>query len=318
MSNETKIQWCDATFNAWIGCTKVSPGCAHCYAVDSTPTRVLRSAGHETWGLGATRHRTGASTWRQPMTWARKHAEAINDYEGHKTLHGGFAHYAEPHRPRVFCASLADVFDAEVEAAWLSDLLALIRVCCELDWLLLTKRPELWRERMQAVASLGDIGGQIAAEWLSGRPLSNIWIGTTVEDQARADARREPLRVIPAAVHFVSYEPALEQVNFTGWEFLDWLIMGGESGPAARSCQVEWYWETLYWCRGANVAPFVKQLGAAVFTQNANAMDWPEETVFTECGEQTAAGARVVLNDKKGGDLAEFPAELQVREFPKP
>ena len=306
MSATTHIQWCDATFNPWIGCTKVSPGCAHCYAELSTPTRVLRADGRETWGRGAARQRTSAATWKSPLRWAR---------QARPNLAG--EHPQFPPRPRVFCASLADWLDDEVPIQWLSDLLALIRVCRELDWLLLTKRPQFWRERMEAVATLGDIGGQIAAEWLAGRPLPNIWNGTTVEDQARADIRCADFREIPARVHFVSYEPALEQVDWAGWEFIAWLIMGGESGAQARSCQVEWFWASLFWCRGAGVAPFVKQLGGAVFTQNANALAWPDDTFFAECGEQTAAGARVMLSQKKGGDLAEWPEELCVREFPK-
>lgn len=300
MSATTKIEWCDATFNPWIGCTKVSPGCANCYAAVSTRARVLRAGGHETWGRGAVRSRT--KTWGQPVAWNRKAAES------HLRL-------------RVFCASLADWLDPEVPAAWLADLIDLVFRTPHLDWLLLTKRPQLWRARLQAahdaIATSNPALAALISDWLDGFAPPNIWAGTTVEDQPRADERRLHLQAIPAAVHFVSYEPALEQVAWAGWEFLDWMILGGESGPGARSLQVEWLWESLYWCRGHGVAPFVKQLGAHVFTQNANALDWPESVEFYECGDAGAASARVKLAHKKGGDLAEFPTELQVREFPK-
>lgn len=308
MSIQTKIQWCDATFNPWIGCTKVSPGCAHCYAEMATPTRVLRAKGRETWGAGSPRHRTSDGTWAAPVAWNRDAAEALRGEE-------------PVTRPRVFCASLSDWLDDAVPIEWLTDLLALIHATPHLDWLLLTKRPENWRARLTAArpAYVDDMHlHNFVSQWLAGLVPANVWIGTTVEDQKRADERREHLRAIPAAKRFVSYEPALEQVDWAGWEFLDWLIMGGESGPGARPLQAEWFWETLYWCRGNGVAPFVKQLGAHVFTTNANAMDWPDATAFHATGPDASAAcaARVVLIDKKGGDLAEFPTELQVREFP--
>ena len=211
MSTATKIEWCDATFNPWIGCTKVSPGCAHCYAATLDSQRYSKNLGGGTkvapvshWGPGAPRHLT--STWRDPIKWNR---QAAPDFAGPHPWFSG-------PRPRIFCASLADWLDSEVPLAWLSDLLALIRGTPHLDWLLLTKRPQNWRSRLQELASTqADIGSQIASEWLSGRPLPNIWVGTTTEDQARADERIPLLLQIPARVRFLSCEPMLGPVDLS-------------------------------------------------------------------------------------------------------
>lgn len=126
MAEQTAIEWCDATFNPWIGCTKVSPGgCANCYAEVSTPARVKRAAGVETWGPHGQRQRTSAHNWKQPLAWNAA-ADAFEAEHGR--------------RRRVFCASLADVFDNAVPPVWRSDLFKLIVETPRLDWLLLTKR----------------------------------------------------------------------------------------------------------------------------------------------------------------------------------
>lgn len=121
MSDTTKIEWCDSTFNPWIGCTKVGPGCDHCYAEVSTPSRTLGVV----WGPKAQRHRTSVSNWAMPLRWER-------DHEAFFAQHG--------RRRRVFCASLADVFDNQVPPAWRAELFALIADTPHLNWLLVTKR----------------------------------------------------------------------------------------------------------------------------------------------------------------------------------
>jgi protein gp37 len=294
VSSTTTIQWCDATVNFWEGCTKVSPGCAHCYAA----ARNVRFSRGENWGPGAPRRIINSAQ----ATLVALQRRAVK----------------EERRLRVFPNSLSDWLDPEVHASELAVMLDLMRRNEALDFLTLTKRPQLWRQRLQAAHDAvyyfhGALGAWIS-DWLDGTPPKNVWVGTTVEDQVRAEERREALRAIPAAIRFASYEPALAPVNWSGWEFINWLIMGGESGSGARPLDVEWLWETLFWCRGAGVAPFVKQLGARIHAQNVNAMDWPEETEFREAGAG-AASARVIVADH--GDSACFPAELQVREFPK-
>lgn len=283
MGANTKIEWCDHTFNPWIGCTKVSPACAHCYAENETPVRVLREKGRETWGKGAPRHRTGRDTWKQPLRWDREAGRTLD------AMRPGMSRVDVPMaRPRVFCASLADWLDSEVPADWLADLLELIRSTPNLDWLLLTKRPELWMKRMGAArpafcddAPLHDF----ISSWVSGRAPDNVWIGTTVEDQARADERIPELLKIPARVRFLSCEPLLEAVDlrlsradrivhqmekcdtFPGFAHsgkrsrIDWVICGGESGTKARPMQPDWARGLRDQCRAAGVPFFFKQWG---------------------------------------------------------
>lgn len=132
----TNIEWCDHTFNPWIGCTKVSPGCAHCYA----ETRDKRFTGGIHWGRGAPRNRTSPSNWNEPIKW--------NNGAAKLAANCSQAFEYPSRRPRVFCASLADWLDDEVPIKWLADLLDLIRDTPNLDWLLLTKRPQNWEKRM--------------------------------------------------------------------------------------------------------------------------------------------------------------------------
>ena len=215
MAQTTKIEWCDATFNPWIGCTKVSPGCLNCYA----ETRSKRTDGVQ-WGNGQPRRRTSESNWNLPIKWDRS------------------VSLSQP-PPRVFCASLADWLDPEVPVEWLSDLLYLMVKCPMLNWLLLTKRPQLWMTRMQAVAKGCDIGAQIAGAWLDGNPPPHIWIGTSAEDQLRWDERMPHLMSIPARIRFVSAEPLVGRIHM-GHLRPDWLIVGGESGRGARPMAAGW------------------------------------------------------------------------------
>jgi protein gp37 len=169
MGESTKIEWTDHTFNPWIGCQKVSPGCDHCYAEAMMDRRYRRVR----WGPHGERLRTSDANWRQPLKWARQP--------------GG-------RRPRVFCASLADVFDNKVPKEWRDNLWELIKETRQLDWMLLTKRPE-------------NIRKMLPKDWGSGYP--HVWLGTTTEDQQHYDHRWRILSDIPAAIRFISYEPAL-------------------------------------------------------------------------------------------------------------
>jgi len=290
MSENSKIEWTDHTFNPWIGCTKVSPGCANCYAETLMDTRY----GRVEWGKGKPRQRTSEANWRLPRKWNAKWDRDIE--------------LAEPmgielRRPRVFCASLADWLDDEVPIEWLADLLALIHATPNLDWLLLSKRPGNWRTRLEAAMlfNAGRCGGICTKEkapfsnaystdwkWLrEDTPPSNVWIGTTVEDQTRADERIPALLQIPAKVRFLSCEPLLSPVNLT--EFLpwkgehqskgfpevlgrqlrmcsdvpgiDWVIAGGESGPGARPMHPDWPRSLRDQCQQSGVPFLFKQWG---------------------------------------------------------
>ncbi len=343
MGEKTNISWCDATFNAWIGCSKVSPGCANCYAEELDTRRFSKTLGGTKanpvshWGKGAPRYRTSAKMWKEPLTWNRKSAEQ----EAARCRDGEAAIDDERHRPRVFCASLSDWLDDEVPIEWLADLLKLIHDTPNLDWLLLTKRPENWRDRLAnamghldkdipqateeqetallSAAMLGDMEkfsavaeplkrkpeALMAGEWIGGKAPKNVWLGTSIENQAMADKRIPALAGIPANVRFLSMEPLLEEVDISHpianaspgiITPIHWTILGGESGNDARPCDWRWIQSGLKQCWRLGIRPFVKQLGATCVGGN--------EAFFS-------------IKDKKGAEMSEWPEALRVREFPE-
>lgn len=244
MAENTSIEWCDHTFNPWIGCTKVSPGCDHCYAA--------RQDGFRRWtpeGWGGPRRRT--KTWGDPVKW---NAEA-RDLAMLGLL---------DRRPRVFCSSLADVFDNEVPAEWRRDLFALIAATPYLDWLLLTKR-------------IGNASQMIAEALFPDRmtwPWPNVWLGATMVNQPEYDRDIGKLLRTPAAVHFLSIEPMLGPIDMrmggasmpdysdlNPLARLDWVICGGESGPGARPMHPEWARSLRDQCKAAGVPFLFKQWG---------------------------------------------------------
>jgi protein gp37 len=190
MGEQTKIEWTDHTFNPWIGCQKVSPGCDHCYAEAMMDHRYHRVE----WGPHGEGQRTSETNWKLPHRWAKQ---------------------ANGNRPRVFCALLANVFDNKAPKEWRSDLFSLIRDTPALDWLLLTKRPE-------------NIARMLPSDWRDG--YDNVWLGSTAEDQQHFDRRWKLLHTIPARVRFISYEPALGPLRLPRQDLPDWVICGGESG----------------------------------------------------------------------------------------
>jgi protein gp37 len=211
------------TFNPWLGCTKVSPACFHCYA----ETLVDKRFGRVEWGRGNPRSRTSDANWKQPLKWSREAAKF-----------GA--------RRKVFCASLADVFDAEVDPAWRNDLWALVRATSWLDWLILTKRPE-------------NVPGMLPVDWNHG--YSNVWLGTSVENQHYANLRIPRLTAVPAVVHFLSVEPLLGPIKFNTLDDIEWVIVGGESGHGARPMMKDWVVGIREQLTGARVPFFFKQWG---------------------------------------------------------
>jgi protein gp37 len=347
VGEETKIQWTDHTFNPWVGCTKVAPGCANCYAeADMDKRRHFAK-----WGMAGTRVKTSDANWAKPLKWNRDAA-------------------ATGVRARVFCSSLADVFEnwkgpisnsrGEVlfdvgDQNWrpsteinkrafpgfsesdpdylvtLDDvrerLFELIDNTPNLDWQLLTKRPEnirkMWHNHIDAFDQ-----DEADIEHTIYRP--NIWLGTSISDQATAD------KAIPellncrdlSPVLFASAEPLLGPINLhrlrddgrfatAGIDGMDWVIVGGESGPGARECRPEWIRSIVDQCKDSPAICFVKQMGANVVTRKDL---WPEAGIEQDIHgfrEQfQGAECRIVLRDKKGGDSTEWPEELRVREFP--
>lgn len=250
MSATTNIEWCDSTFNPWIGCTRVSPACDDCYAARSTPARTLGVA----WGPKEERRRTSAENWKQPLRWE---AQAAEFFEQHGR------------RRRVFCASLADVFDNEVQEPWRLDLFWLILKTPNLDWLLLTKRIGNARHMLREAMCHLDPGA------MHQHPLPNLWVGATVANQAEADRDIPKLLATPAAKRFLSIEPMLGPISFEGLfaeprrindgtnalEVLDWVICGGESGPKARPMRAAWAQSLRDQCAAAGVPFLFKQWG---------------------------------------------------------
>jgi protein gp37 len=244
MAENSKIEWTDHTFNPWIGCTKVGPGCDNCYAEAREDKRLHRVQ----WGPGKPRHRT--KTWGDPVKWNAAH-------ESFYAQHG--------RRQRVFCASLADVFDNDVDPSWRRDLFNLIRATPKLDWLLLTKRIGN-AVRMLPWANEGAPGNMVAG----GMIWPNIWLGATVVNQEEADRDIPKLLATPAARRFLSMEPLLGPVELAdNWLYgagtdeprVDWVIVGGESGHGARPMHPDWARGLRDQCEAAGVPFLFKQWG---------------------------------------------------------
>lgn len=219
MAENSKIEWTDHTFNPWVGCQKVSPGCDHCYA----ETLMDHRYGRVQWGPHGERKRTSVANWRKPLQWAK-------------------AARGTGQRPKVFCASLADVFDNQAPEGARDDLWNLISKTPELDWLLLTKRPE-------NIAKMLPVLGH----W------PNVWLGTTAEDQPHYDRRWPILAAVPAAKRFISYEPALGPLTLSWPHYPDWIICGGESGKDARLMDLAWARSLRDECNRLDIAYFFKQ-----------------------------------------------------------
>ena len=241
MGTTTNISWTDHTFNPWIGCTKVSGGCTYCYAEELMDRRYHRVK----WGAGQKRERTSEKNWKLPLHW-----DAVARKEG--KYH------------RVFCASVSDWLDDEVDAHWLGDLLELIAATPYLTWQLLTKRPENFYARLAVVQGMShdpdNFAAKLAKRWLDGKAPPNVWVGVSAEDQKNYDLRVPRLFMIPARTRFVSAEPLLGPILIPpGQPCVNWIIVGGESGPHYRPCSVDWILYLVHQCRALGIAPFVKQ-----------------------------------------------------------
>jgi len=290
MGRDSKIQWCDHSFNAWLGCQQAGPGCRLCYA-----EAWARRSGLVRFGPGEPRRRTSAANWRQPLKWQ---AEA--------------AAFAEAHgrRQRVFGDSLNDVLDNAVPPEWRSELWRLVRATPDLDWLFVTKR-------------IGNAPGLLPEDWGGGYP--NVWLIATVCDQHEADRDVPKLKAVPAVIRGLSVEPQLALVTLLDHLYvnltptgrfrtrdgrrqlqfaadglagdLHWVVVGGESGAwsEATPFDLEWARALVRQCGGAGVPVFVKQLGRRPVLE----------------------GVPVALADPAGGEPAEWPADLRVREWPR-
>lgn len=319
----TGIQWTDETWNPITGCTRVSPGCENCYAEALSATRLSTSPKYQ----GVATRTAAGPRWTGRI---RLHPEVLDRP----------VRWTKPRR--IFVNSMSDTFHADVPEEFLDALFAAMAVSPEHVFQVLTKRPHRAAEYLASPGRAGSVAAEtargtdyphdppwpfvrpddLAARW----PLPNVWIGTSIEDQERADARIPHLLRCPAAVRFLSCEPLLGEVRlralgdssfdaegaphydalggFSYWgngdygvdgPSVDWVIVGGESGPEARPMYLDWARRIVEDCRSAGVAVFVKQLGA------------------NPVGDARLAGT---ILDSKGGRPDEWPEDLRVREWP--
>lgn len=250
MGAETRIAWTDKSLNLWLGCTKVSEGCKNCYAETFTRTRM----GLKVWGLTADRKET-KTPWQHVKTWER--TAARGDTPGHYGRIGGGK---TPHL--IFLGSLMDWAEDRRDLDPLRvRMWDIIRTSPHLWFQMLTKRPE-------------NIAKFLPDDW--GQGYRNVWLGTTIEDN-RVKVRADHLRAIPARVHFISYEPAIGPLNEVDLTGIQWVIVGGESGPGFRPFDMQWARDVRDRCVKDRIAFFMKQ-GAARFTETNPFLEEPDGT----------------------------------------
>lgn len=229
MAKDSKIEWTHHTFNPWWGCERVSAACKNCYA-----EAWARRLGLDLWSKNAPRRAMSDEYWKQPVAWNK-------------------AAHAADRRDRVFCASMADVFEDRQDLYGpRKRLWHLIEQTPNLDWLLLTKRPQ----HVSALVPWGD------------RWPQNVWLGTTVENQRWAQKRIPLLLAQPARILFLSCEPLLGPINLVPWlaapsgaRTVNWVITGGESGHRARPMNPDWARALRDQCQAYEVPFLFKQWG---------------------------------------------------------
>jgi protein gp37 len=301
MSENSKIEWTAGpngepgfSFNPWRGCSRVSAGCVNCYA-ERQARRNPAVLGK--WGAGK-RVIANELYWQQPLKWNRK-AEK------------------EGRRYRVFCGSMMDVFERHDDLGWYrARLWEMIEETPYLDWILLTKRPENARDMLP-------IG------WLF-EPQKNVWIGVSVENQETADERIPLLLRIPSAIRFLSCEPLLGPIdlNEAAWgaslprpaldvqaaqlthplTALDWVIVGGESGPKARPMHPDWVRSIREQCHQAKVAFFFKQWGTWAPVDDAGIRQYPQQVITVDDQDYIRVGKKAAGRELDGRTWEEMPA----------
>lgn len=329
----TNTEWCDITWSPWLGCSKVSEGCKNCYIVTTMPF-LMRGLKH-----GMPRERTSEAYWRNPLVWDREvycgKCDTVFNSKKYPYDCPSCGKILQVPRWKVF-PSLCDWLDDEVPIEWLADFLKLIYETPNLDWLLLTKRPENFFERMHGVMTnmvIRKFDSRVvdwAIRWRESESIPyNLWFGVSVENQETADKRIPELLAIPAKVRFLSCEPLLGKIEFP-WQFnlldrkecglsddplaatllqnamdeglaaaptlISWVIVGGESGTDARPCNIAWIRTIAEACQKSQVPCFVKQLGSRPILGREDSQ---------------------IIRHKKGGETTEWPSDLRVREFPE-
>lgn len=311
----SKIQWTGSTWNPVHGCKPVSPGCANCYAEPMTAR--LEAMGQKDYA-GLTKPGTG----RKLRVWTGKFREAPEAL-------GKPLHWKAPRT--IFVNSMSDLFGEGVSDEFIAEVFGVMAATLQHTYQVLTKRAERlvgWERWLSGdgvaarvsklLGAARTLGPQrlppsvpLCAAW----PLPNVWLGVSVEDRKHGLPRIDELRKVPAAVRFLSIEPLFEDIGEIDLTGIHWVIVGGESGPSARPFRMEWARRILAQCRRAQVPFFLKQAGSYPQWGGVSlpGEEWPAGTKMTDDGR---GGFRVHLRDKKGGDPAEWPADLRVREMP--
>lgn len=337
MGDKTSIEWTDATWPVVNGCRRCSPGCEHCYAERLTATRLSKTPKYQ--GLAVMKNGdprwTGESRlWTPHLNWPLR--------------------WKKPRR--IFVADMGDLFFEEVSDGEILRVFSVIARCPQHTFQILTKRADRMREwverwndlvgepwepklvrgpeatrnahqsgRGQMFAEMLETMGEPPAgcafptfDWMEGMrwwppfevAFPNVWLGVSVEDRKRL-SRLDALRRTPAAVRFVSAEPLLEDLGEVDLNGIDWVIVGGESGPGARPMHAEWVRSIVRQCKAAQVSVFVKQLGAN-YCDAVNGVGGHQARPPSDLVQLTRR-----LNNRKGGDMAEWPPDLRVRQMPE-
>ncbi len=326
------IAWTEETWNPVRGCTRVSEGCRNCYA-----ERVAaRFAGPGLPYEGLARNTQGGARWTGVVRVVEEH---LNDP----------LRWQRPRR--IFVNSMSDLFHERLSDR---DVLRVFNVMREAHYRghtfqVLTKRAARMRQFCSQLNFDSSGEGRLFLEDRGlnrqGKPISfmpsmkDVWLGVSVEDQAAADERIPELLATPAAVRWLSVEPQIGPVDLSRWLLpdpprwesqIDWVVIGGESGPGARPFDAQWARDLVRQCKRAGVPAFVKQMGAYVVDRNDAGFHGDDDGGWHSAVEYggeirvedldtgyQGAPVRVHLRNRKGGDPAEWPAELRVREYPE-
>jgi protein gp37 len=306
VSDRSKIQWTDATWQVTRGCTVYSPGCTNCYAMKMA---------HRFSGPGKAYERLtvlskGGPVWTGDVRTVPENLEIPLRWRNPR---------------RIFVDSMSDLFHESVPDDFIDRVFAVMALCPQHTFQVLTKRAERMRAYMDDLSgratkwaeAAGDDYMEADSATDSGSvPLSNVHLGVSVEDQPRK-ARIDVLREVPAALRFLSLEPLLEDLGTLDLRGIGWCIVGGESGPGARPCEIRWIRSIRDQCAAAKVPLFIKQVGSRpVVHGEAAEQGWGPGVRFEEHAREDGP-CELRLADRKGGDPSEWPEDLRVREMPQ-
>ena len=336
---KTTIEWATDVWNPVRGCSRVSEGCRNCYAE-------RQAARFAAPGIGVLGEEGAIPSERPAAYKAGPFYGFVTKVNGHAAWTGKVelveSHLLDPLKwkepKRIFVNSMSDLFHENLSDEAIDQVFAVMALCPQHTFLILTKRPKRMLEYFRTIPFGGHDGAHDSRQYrvvlairdiadkyksverdnliLPRWPLPNVWLGVSVEDRAHK-SRIDSLREIPAAIRFLSIEPLLEDIGDLDLRGIHWVIVGGESGPGAREFDIEWAIDIRDQCARQGVAFFCKQLGAFPVTAHCGILydtEFPRGTKFEDIPGDTRQ--RVRLGDKKGGEWSQWPGGLRVRSFP--